>query len=71
MIRLAYQAVPPTFYNNIAPMPLLNACVRKSFDLPDFNQTHKMFLSKCKTFALQVGYVLPSLAGHYFRVNTG
>jgi len=40
---------------------------------PDFNQTHNalMFSSKCKTFALQVGYVSPSLAAHYFRVNTG
>jgi len=37
-------------------MPVLNAWVRKSFDLREFNQTHNasMFSSKCKTFALQV-----------------
>jgi len=37
-------------------VPVLNAWVRKSFDLLEFNQTHNasMFLSKCKTFALQL-----------------
>ena len=36
---------------------MLNALIRKSSDLPVFNQTQNaaMFLSKCKTFAFQVG----------------
>jgi len=35
---------------------VLNTLVRKSSDLPKFNQTHytAMFSSKCETFALQV-----------------
>jgi len=35
---------------------VLNAQVRKSSDLLEFNQTHNaaMFSSKCETFALQI-----------------
>jgi len=37
-------------------VPVLDTLVRKSFDLPKFNQTHNaaMFSSKRETFALQV-----------------
>jgi len=38
---------------------VLNALVRKSSDLLEFNQTHNaaVFSSKCETFALQVQYI--------------
>jgi len=47
---------------------VLNALVRKSSDLLEFNQTHNaaMFSSKCETFALQVHH---SFVGHSFRVE--
>jgi len=37
-------------------MPVLNTLVRKSSDLPKFNQTHNaaVFSSKFETFALQI-----------------
>jgi len=38
---------------------VLNALVRKSSDLLEFNQTHNaaMFSSKCETFALQIHHI--------------
>jgi len=49
---------------------VLNALIRKSSDLLEFNQTHNgaTFSSKCETFALQIGYITPSFVGHSFRV---
>jgi len=46
---------------------VLNALVHKSSDLLGFNQTHNAatFSSKCKTFALQVAYITPSLVGPF------
>jgi len=50
---------------------MLNALIRKSSDLLQFNQTHNaaMFSSKCETFALQIGYITPGFVGHSFRVK--
>ena len=52
-------------------MLVLNAMVRKSSHLLEFNQTHNaaMFSSKCETLALQIGYITPSFVGHFFRVE--
>jgi len=53
-------------------VPVLNALVRKSFGLLEFNQTHEaaLFSSKYKTFPLQVRN--PHMfAGHSLRVNVG
>jgi len=48
---------------------VLNALVRKSSDLLEFNQTHnaEMFSSKCETLLYR--YITPSFVGHSFRVE--
>ena len=52
-------------------MLVLNAFVRKSSDLLEFNQTHNAarFSSKFEMFALHVGYIKPSFVGYSFRVE--
>jgi len=47
----------------------MNALVRKSSGLLEFNQTHNSatFSSKCETFALQ--YITPSFVRHSFHVE--
>jgi len=50
---------------------VLNALIRKSSDLLEFNQTHNaaMFSSKYEIFALQIGYITPSFVGPSFHVK--
>jgi len=50
---------------------VVNTLVRKSSDLPEFNETHNaaMFSSMCETLLYR--YVTPSFAVHFFRVNAG
>ena len=52
-------------------MLVVNALVRKSSDLLEFNHTHNaaVFSSKCETFALQYRYITPSFVAHSFRVK--
>jgi len=49
---------------------VLNALVRQTSDLLQFNQTHNvaMLSSKCETFALQIHHTY-SFIGHSFRVK--
>jgi len=58
------------FFHDLHFVLLLNAWVRKSPDLPEFNQTHNpaMFSSKRETFVLQVllPYMTPCFAVHFF-----
>jgi len=52
-------------------LPVLNAWVRKSFDLREFNQTHSASMFHLSAKHLLYRYVSPSLAGHSYRVNAG
>jgi len=51
--------------------PVLNAWVRKAFDLPEFNQTHNALIFSPSAKYLLHRYVSPSLTGHSFRVDAG
>jgi len=73
MPRQWWPTNPNDIYSVTLPLcdfaPALNAWVRKSFDLLEFNQTNNASMFSSSIKHLLYRYVSPSLAGHSFDVE--